>query len=274
MLRRWLPERRDRSAAVRETGSAPTHSLVPENEPALDLIPGLDAADGLRRLLGRREAYMSLLRRFATGQAGVMRDIRAALADGRRADAERGAHTLKGIAGSIGARQLQREAGDVEAALRRGGTPEEVAPLLDPAERTLGELITALLRTLPAESEPTPVAAATVEPEALAAAVAKLEQLLEREAVEAIDAFEAARPILAAAFGDRSGQVGNSYEATASRTPWPRSGKWPAADQLRLEGLRRSFPRAEERDPSGTRQSRCRRTAWRARRGLRHGRQE
>ena len=209
MLLRWLPDRGDHGAVVPEPESAPTQSVVPENEPALDLIPGLDAADGLRRLLGRREAYVSLLRRFATGQAGVMRDIRAALADGRRADAERGAHTLKGIAGSIGARQLQREAGDVEAALRRGATPEEVAPLLDPAERTLGELITALLRTLPAESEPTPVAA-TVEPEALAAAVAQLAQLLEHEAVEAIDAFEAARPILAAAFGDRSGQVGNS----------------------------------------------------------------
>jgi two-component system sensor histidine kinase/response regulator len=207
VLLRWLPNRSAQTAPVREIGSEPARSLVPETEPALDLIPGLDTADGLRRLLGRREAYVSLLRRFAIGQADVMRDIRAALADGRRADAERAAHTLKGVAGSIGARQLQREAGDVEAALRRGATPEDVAPLLDPAERTLGDLITALLRTLPAESELTPVAT-SVEPEALAAAVARLEQLLSREAVEAIDAFEAARPILAAAFGERSGQVG------------------------------------------------------------------
>jgi two-component system, sensor histidine kinase and response regulator len=204
VLLRWLP---DRAAQAGEIGGEPARSLVPAREPVLDRIRGLDTADGLRRLLGRREAYVSLLRRFAIGHVDVMRDIRAALADGRRADAERAAHTLKGVAGSIGAGQLQREAGDVEAALRRGATPEEVAPLLDPVERTLGDLITALLRTLPAEPEPTPVAI-SVEPEALAAALARLEQLLSRGAVEAIEAFEAARPILAAAFGDRSGQIG------------------------------------------------------------------
>jgi two-component system sensor histidine kinase/response regulator len=69
-------------------------------------VPGLDADDGLRRVLGKREAYVGLLRTFASGQAGAPEAIRAALAEGRRADAERAAHTLKGVAGSIGARQL------------------------------------------------------------------------------------------------------------------------------------------------------------------------
>ena len=208
VLLRWLPDRVAEGPAVQEVAAdEPTPTQPPASDSWLDHIPGVDTADGIRRVLGRREAYAGLLRRFAQGQAGIMRDIRAALADGRHADAERGAHTLKGVAGSIGARQLQSEAGAVEAALRRGATPEEVAPLLDPAERTLGDLITALLRALPAEAEIAPPAA-SVEPEALAAAVAGLEQLLSREAVEAIDAFEAARPILAAAFGDRSAQIG------------------------------------------------------------------
>ncbi len=135
-------------------------------------------------------------------ETSVRRSLRAV-----DADAERAAHTLKGVAGTIGARQLQREAGEVEAALRRGATPAEVAPLLDPAERTLDHLITALVRALPGEAEVTPVTA-SADPDALAAAVAGLEQLLSREAVEAIDAFEAARPILIAAFGDRSAQIG------------------------------------------------------------------
>jgi HPt (histidine-containing phosphotransfer) domain-containing protein len=177
------------------------------SDDCLDDIPGLDTVDGVRRVLGRREAYAGLLRRFALGHVDAIRDIRAALAAGRRADAERAAHTLKGVAGTIGARQLQREAGEVEAALRRGATPEEVAPLLDPAERTLEHLIIALVRALPGEAEVAPVTA-SVDPDALAAAVAGLEQLLSREAVEAIDAFEAARPVLAAAFGDRSAQIG------------------------------------------------------------------
>jgi len=207
VLIRWLPDRvADAAAEVEVAAAFPTPSLPPTDS-WLDLVPGLDTADGIRRVLGRRDAYAALLRRFALGQADAIRDIRAALEDGRRGDAERGAHTLKGVAGTIGARQLQREAGDVEVALRHGAPPENVAPLLDPAGRTLDHLITALLGALPAESQVAP-AAATVEPEALAAAVASLEQLLSREAVEAIDSFEAARPLLAAAFGERSAQIG------------------------------------------------------------------
>jgi two-component system sensor histidine kinase/response regulator len=207
VLLRWLPDRTGQRPALAEIA---LDAALPAPSPGacdIDHIPGLNAVDGLRRVLGRRDAYVRLLRRFAAGQGDGIRDIRVALAEGRSADAQRGAHTLKGVAGTIGAEQLQREAGEVEAALRRGETPGVVAPLLAPAERTLDDLVTALLRSLPAELEAAP-AAMSVEPAALAAAVAELEELLSSEAVEAIDAFEAARPILAAAFGDRSGQIG------------------------------------------------------------------
>ena len=204
VLLRWLADRADDASAARTTASGvPAPSAT---EPMLELIPGLDAADGLRRLLGRREAYVSLLRRFAIGHADATREIRAALADGRVAEAERAAHTLKSVAGSIGARQLQCEAGEVEAALRRGATSEDVEPLIEPVERTLNDLIAALARTLPPESQITPVAV-SVEPDALAA-VAQLEQLLSSGAGEAVDAFEEAGPILAAAFGQRVAQIG------------------------------------------------------------------
>ncbi len=132
VLLRWLPDRAEDASAARETpcgAIAPSPALPAE--PMLDLIPGLDTADGLRRLMGKREAYVGLLRRFSMGQAETAREIRTALADGRGADAERGAHTLKGVAGSIGALQLQREAAEVEAALRHGATAVQVEPLID-----------------------------------------------------------------------------------------------------------------------------------------------
>jgi len=123
VLLRWLPDRADHIPAARATASSvPAPSPVSATGSMLDLIPGLDAADGLRRLLGRREAYVGLLRRFANGHADATREIRAALADGRDADAERAAHTLKGVAGSIEARQLHCEAGELEAALRHSAT--------------------------------------------------------------------------------------------------------------------------------------------------------
>ena len=206
VLLRWLPERAgDAPVAVATPAAVAGSARLSTSGPMLEQIRGLDAADGLRRVLGRHDAYVGLLRRFASGHANAIRDIRAALADGRDEDAERAAHTLKGVAGTIGARQLQREAGEVEAVLHRGAV--EIEPLLAPAERTLDDLITALLGALPPEAEATPVSA-TVDPHALAAAVGRLEQLLSNDAAEAVDAFETERPILTAAFGERAATIG------------------------------------------------------------------
>jgi two-component system sensor histidine kinase/response regulator len=207
VLLRGLPDRTGQAPAAAATVADVAASSPVVTAPMLEQIRGLDAADGLRRVLGRHDAYVGLLRRFANGHASAMRDIRTALAEGRHADAERVAHTLKGVAGTIGARQLQREAGEVEAALRRSAPAADVGPLLDPAERTLDDLITALQGALPPEAAATPVPAA-VDPEALAAAIGRLDQLLSTDAAEAVDAFEMERPILTAAFGERAAQIG------------------------------------------------------------------
>ena len=231
VLLRWLPDRASLglvpSEAAPDTAPAVPPAPAGVTDHALHHIPGLDAVDGLRRVLGRREAYVALLRRFANGHAHVTRDIRAALAEGRWADAERAAHTLKGVAGTIGARTLQGEAGEIEAALRRGATPEIVAPLIEPAERTLGDLVTALLCALPADTQPAPPGASADE-EALSAAVARLDDLLAHESVEAIDAFEAAKPILVAALGERASHIGTLVRGyrfedalAALRQSWP-----------------------------------------------------
>jgi len=182
-LLRWLPER-----------------AVPADP--LAAVPGLDVADGLRRVLGRREAYIGLLRTFASGQAGAPDSIRSALAEGRKADAERAAHTLKGVAGSIGARELQAEAAAVEAALRRDAPAAEVLPLLDRTATTLAALLAALAAVVPPETSVR--AAGPVNPQALRDAVERIERLLEQDDVEAVAALDAAAPLLTAAFGERA----------------------------------------------------------------------
>ena len=45
-------------------------------------IAGIDTDSGLKRLGGKRERYESLLRKFATKQAGTVETIRAALSAG------------------------------------------------------------------------------------------------------------------------------------------------------------------------------------------------
>jgi len=209
VLLRWLPDPALRAAAPPEPATVVAHAAdagLPGGDQWLYDIPALDAADGLRRVLGRREAYIGLLRRFALSQPHTFAEIRAALAEGHRADAERAAHTLKGIAGSIGARQLQREAGVVDAALRGGATLIELEALLGPAERSLDALVAALLAALPSEAEVPPPA--TADPDALNAAVERLEELLSQDAVEAIDVFDASAPLLTSAFGERASRIG------------------------------------------------------------------
>ena len=158
-------------------------------------------------MMGRQEAYVGLLRRFVRTQAEVFSEIRTAIADGRRADAERAAHTLKGAAGTIGARELQRQAGDVEAGLHNGSALADLEPQLGPAELALDDLVSSLVAAFPPEADGT-APTVTADRDALLAAVRRLEELLAEDALEAIDAFDAAAPMLTAAFGERAVRIG------------------------------------------------------------------
>ena len=216
-LLRWLPVR---SAGVAPLPAIPAAAPAPAPAAAsarrgsglaaddpLAAVPGLDAGDGLRRVLGKRESYVGILRRFVSGQARVPGEIRSALAEDRRADAERAAHTLKGVAGSIGARELQGQAAAVETAIRGGAAPAEIEARLAPVAVALDALVGALRLALPPEVEAAPPVPQAVDPEALRVAVARLGDLLSQDAVEAIDVFDGSAPLLAAAFGARAAEI-------------------------------------------------------------------
>jgi HPt (histidine-containing phosphotransfer) domain-containing protein len=75
---------------------------------------------GLRRVAGNQALYGKLLLDFHRDYATSAESIRAAIAGDRLSDAERQVHTLKGVAGNIGAMDLHRTAQELEAVLRRG----------------------------------------------------------------------------------------------------------------------------------------------------------
>jgi HPt (histidine-containing phosphotransfer) domain-containing protein len=129
--------RRSTEAASTDTstrngaGSATTAEL-----PAVD---GLESADGLRRVGGNHKLYMKLLREFASQQADAVEQVRAALARNDTESATRAAHTLKGVAGSLGAGPVQTAAAAVEKLLRDRASAdatnralEELAAVVDP----------------------------------------------------------------------------------------------------------------------------------------------
>ena len=209
-LLRWLPaaargasrRRGRRRCAAAPAAAAPRGKGLAADDP-LGAVPGLDAGDGLRRVLGKREAYVGLLRTFASGQAGAPEAIRAALAEGRRADAERAAHTLKGVAGSIGARAAAGRGG-ARSRRRCAGMPRR--PRSWRCSRPPRRRSRRSSPRSPPWSRRRSRRAATgpVDPEALRAAVERIERLLEQDDIEAVAALDAAAPLLAAAFGERA----------------------------------------------------------------------
>jgi two-component system sensor histidine kinase/response regulator len=98
-------------AAVSRPDSAPGPSGLPA-------VAGLDTRDGLGRVGGNAKLYLRLLRDFAEQQSGVATRIGDALAASDVAGAERLAHTLKGLAGNLGAKDVQARAGALERLIR------------------------------------------------------------------------------------------------------------------------------------------------------------
>jgi two-component system sensor histidine kinase/response regulator len=120
-------------------------AAVPADLPRVD---GLDTADGLRRVRGNNRLYVKLLRQFTSEQADAVEQVRAALATGDVESATRLAHTLKGVAGNIGAGGLQVAAAAVETMLRNGSpadaTSQALAQLSTVLDPFLGQLRAAL----------------------------------------------------------------------------------------------------------------------------------
>ncbi|MBF0417892.1 MAG: response regulator, partial [Magnetococcales bacterium] len=85
---------------------------VPESgkqgdEVRLPSLPGIERDAALMRLAGNKGLYVKLLFRFLEGHKQSDREVRDAVLAGDRELAGRLLHTLKGVAGSVGATELQ-----------------------------------------------------------------------------------------------------------------------------------------------------------------------
>jgi PAS domain S-box-containing protein len=168
------------------------------SRPALPTIPGLDTADGLARVAGNEKLYLKLLRQFAEEQATGEVQIFSALAKGDTATAERLAHTIKGVAGNLGAKPVQAAAGSIEKMIREGAARTDIDRALKSLAAALDPLI-AHLKVLPAAATAAPVTAA-VDPAQARAAVQKMGKLLAGFDAGAAGYLEANEHQLRAAF--------------------------------------------------------------------------
>jgi len=183
-LRQWapvnIPHARSPEAAEPHRGTATPGRSVNAHDPLPDAvrhIPQLDVKAGLERVLGKEGFYLSLLQKFLNDQADFESRFAAALHDDP-AIAQRMAHTLKGLAGNIGAGQLQALMAEVEAVLKA----QYEAPVLDAtyalAMAELRALLATLEGALPATAATRPTPSSEIDTAAAAKACTALRALL------------------------------------------------------------------------------------------------
>ena len=121
-------------------------SMKPEQD-ALPNLPGVDVAAGVRRIGGNVGLYYSLLDMFRTNHRNIAQEIRDSLTSNDLKSAERQAHTLKGIAGSLGAEELQGLSAQLEKDFRNG-TLDNVDSLVGKMEQSLTSLMSGIDQAL------------------------------------------------------------------------------------------------------------------------------
>jgi two-component system sensor histidine kinase/response regulator len=197
-LLRWIKPSRPR--ARRPSRRART-TARPAGERGVSFagIAGLDAALGLRQVLGREPLYHHLLARFASGQADASVRLAEAVAAADWGQAERLAHTLKGVAAQIGALELSQQAQRLEQALRERAPLDVLESLQVGIARALPPLVEAITRRLPREEGGE--SATVFDPQQWSRLRGRLIGLLEQDDTESLSLFEANRTLLRAALG-------------------------------------------------------------------------
>jgi len=121
-----------------------------EQEVILPELSDIDVKTGLKLIGGNRTLYKNLLIKFQRDYSNASKEITMGLRSGHIEEAERLAHTIKGIAGTIGAEKLQKSAAALEREINKGES-DQYQRLLDDFEKNLGKVLDSLKAIKPVE---------------------------------------------------------------------------------------------------------------------------
>lgn len=203
-LLKWIKPKADvtvitdlATKVLRRQADSRSSEIQPQEIVLPSAIEGLDMSNGLRRVLGKKSLYLSMLRKFVAGQKSAVQEMVRALDDGLWELAERLAHSLKGVAGNIGATHLQQLAGDVESAIKQQQARTVIDEKLHGLKKQLDFFVDQLQQKLPPEQAKATV---VVDADKLERVCAQLKSLLVDDDATAGDVLEANADLLSAAF--------------------------------------------------------------------------
>lgn len=213
-LLQWLPAHLRQSSPAhteRSHTTAEAEIQAQQERDALQaqlaIVPGMQLAQALRNTLGRPAELRALLRRFGEEHAQDALHIQGHLEGDDYPSALRLAHTLKGLAGTLGLGALQSTATDLEAGIRRHLTLSECSTQLRSLQNQLDTACPVLL-ALQGEDRSVATAAPTSSPQELNAQLQHLRDLLATDDLSAQKVFTALEPALRIADGELSQKLG------------------------------------------------------------------
>ncbi|MCC7643248.1 MULTISPECIES: response regulator [unclassified Janthinobacterium] len=179
-------------------------AVAAQPEAELPVIAGLKMAEAMRRVGGNAALMRKLLDRFVETQFDAMQRIVAAIENNQLETAIREAHTLKGLAGNIGAGGLADSAARVEHLLSLGshdGLPQALAACTLALDELVPKIVLAMQsRGHAAEAGGAALAhVAPVDRARLEAGLRELSQLLQQDDAQAVKHLDGIGPVLVAA---------------------------------------------------------------------------
>jgi PAS domain S-box-containing protein len=156
VLLKWMPGKPVQGIPldVAVAGALQDDAYIPET-----LAP-FDIQAALRRMGGKRNLLRKTMVSFRNHYAHAASDLRHLISEGKREEAERLAHSLKGLARTLEAAELGNAAFAVEDALRSGDIPY-VEPLIERVEKLLAP---AIIAAASLEMDVTPEDGAAISP--------------------------------------------------------------------------------------------------------------
>jgi len=179
-----------------EPPNLPSRAASAGDEIVLPELAGVNVAAGLERMAGNKRLYRDLLAQFAGRYESTGDRIKEALESGDHNQAERLAHSLKGVAGNLGINQIFVLAGALESAIRESPAAAEglIYELTEALDRQIRIIRGALLAATVDADKPSD--ARPVEREEALRAIDRLRQRLEASAADAPRVFVEVAEIL------------------------------------------------------------------------------
>ena len=173
----------------------------------------IDTNVGLHHCAGKKELYLRLLGLFVQGNASAGIEIAQLLKEGKRAEAQRRAHSLRSVAGGIGSIDLPGLAGELEVAIQNNQGNEDV---LNRFTLACNKLVLEITKVLPIMDAYNNAHKDDSNHEAIAHQTELLPiliSLLEQSDAEALDYFSQHRMQLSAVFGKRTNLLEEAISA-------------------------------------------------------------